>query len=150
MAQTANTNRIRVEGDIRQQGMAASVVVFQGALIMRNAAGFLTKGATATGSVGVGVALEAKTGGAQAGDETLKVRLGSYWFKNSASGDLITVAQTGDICWIVDDETVAKTDGTASRSPAGFVEDVHATKGVLVRFDETLARLYVEGIANPA
>lgn len=150
MALSADRNTARAQGDVLQQGMAASVVVYGGALVMRNAAGYLTKGATATGSVGVGRAEERKTGGASAGDEKLKVRPGSYWFKNSGSGDAITVAEIGDVCWIVDDEQVAKTDGTGTRSPAGFVEDVNAAMGVLVRFDEVLARLYVEGIANPA
>ena len=150
MALSADRNTARAEGDVQSFGLAASVLVYAGALVMRNAAGYLTKGATATGSVGVGRAEERKTGGASAGDEVLKVRPGSYWYKNSASTDLIAVAQIGDVCFIVDDEQVAKTDGTGTRSPAGFVEDVSATQGVLVRFDEVLTRAYVEGIANPA
>jgi hypothetical protein len=150
MALTADRNTARAQGDIFQQGMAASVVVYAGALLMRNAAGYLTKGATATGSVGVGRAEERKTGGAGAGDEKLKFRPGLFWFKNSAAGDAITVAEIGDVCWIVDDETVAKTDGTGTRSIAGFIRDVDATMGVLVEFDEVKARIYVEGIAEPA
>ena len=150
MALTADRNTPRAAGYLLVQGMAASVVVFAGALIMRNAAGYLTKGATATGSVGVGRAEERRTGGANAGDEKLKARPGSYWFKNSTAGDAITVAEIGDVCFIVDDEQVAKTSGTNTRSPAGFIEDVDAVMGVLVRFDEVLTRIYVEGIANPA
>ena len=150
MALTADRNTARAEGDLLVQGMAASVAVFAGALIMRNAAGYLTKGATATGSVGVGRAEERRTGGASAGDERLRVRPGSYWFKNSTSTDAITVAEIGDVCFIVDDEQVAKTSGTNTRSPAGFIKDVDAVMGVLVRFDEVLTRIYVEGIANPA
>jgi len=149
MALTAGRNTIRAEGDFIEQGLAASVVIFPGALIMRNAAGYLTKGATATGSVGVGRAEEHKTGGANPGDETLKVRRGPYWYKNSTAADAITVAEIGDVCFIVDDEQVAKTNGTNTRSPAGFVEDVDAINGVLVRFDEVLTRIYVEGLANP-
>jgi hypothetical protein len=150
MALSQDRNTPRAEGDLIVQGMAASVVCYAGALIMRNAAGYLTKGATATGSVGVGRAEERKTGGANAGDETLKVRPGRFWFKNSTSTDAITVAEIGDLCWIVDDEQVAKTDGTASRSPAGFIEDVSATNGVLVRFDEALVQTYLQGVAEPA
>lgn len=150
MALSADRNTARAEGDLIVQGLAASVAVYAGALVMRNAAGYLTKGATATGSVGVGRAEERKTGGDNAGDVTLRVRPGDFWYKNSASTDAIAVGQIGDVCWIVDDETVAKTDGTGARSPAGFILDVDATRGVLVRFDEVLARLYVEGMANPA
>lgn len=148
MALSADRNTPRAEGDVYQQGMAANTLVYAGAIVMRNAAGYLLKGATATGSVGVGRAEERKTGGANAGDETLKFRPGLYRYKNSSSTDQITVAQIGDVCWIVDDETVAKTDGSATRSPAGFIRDVD-TLGVWVEFDEVKARLYVEGVANP-
>lgn len=145
MTLSADRNTPRAEGDIQKQGMAASVVCYAGGILMRNAAGYLTKGATATGSVGAGMALERKTGGASAGDEKINFRKGSFWFKNSSAGDAITVAEIGDVCWIVDDEQVAKTSGTATRSPAGFVEDVSSTLGVLVRFDEVLTRIYVDG-----
>jgi len=40
---------------------------------------------------------------------------------------------------VVDDQTVAKTDGTATRSPAGFVDMVDDL-GVWVRFDEAMTR----------
>jgi hypothetical protein len=134
---------------IRSGLMAASLTVYQGGLLMRNAAGYVTKGATATGSVGIGRAEEGKVNSGSAGAERVDFREGTFRFKNSASSDEITVAQIGDICWIVDDETVAKTDGSAARSPAGFVVDVDA-QGVWVRFDEVLARLYVEGVTLPA
>lgn len=150
MALASDRNTARAEGDIFQQGLAASVACYAGALLMRNAAGYLTKGATATGSVGVGIALERKTGGDNAGDEAIRYRPGLFWFKNSTSTDAIAVAQIGDVCFIVDDEQVAKTDGTGTRSPAGFIRDVNSVLGVLVEFNETLTRVYVEGIANPA
>ena len=119
MALSADRNTPMREGDIRSGGVAASVAIFAGALLMRNAAGYLTKGATATGSVGVGRAEESVTGGGSAGDVSCRFRPGVFRFKNSASSDAITVAQIGDVCFVVDDETVAKTDGTGTRSPAG-------------------------------
>jgi len=130
--------------------LAASVKVFAGALVMRNAAGYLTKGATATGSVGVGRAEEVvdNSDGA-AGDKALTYRPGIFQFANSGSTDAITIAEIGDPCFVVDDETVAKTDGSGTRSPAGFVADVDA-QGVWVRFDEALVRAYQLGIASPA
>lgn len=150
MALSNDRNTPRRQGDILRGPLAASTKVFAGALVMRNAAGYLLKGATATGSVGVGCAQEqVDNSSGSAGDKLVDVRPGSFLFKNSASGDAITIAQIGDVCFIVDDETVAKTDGSAARSPAGFVEDV-VTEGVWVRFDEVLTRIYVEGLANPA
>jgi hypothetical protein len=73
------------------------------------------------------------------GAVNVEYRTGSFLFANSAAGDLITIAEIGKVCFIADDQTVAKTDGTATRSRAGIVEAVEAT-GVGVRCDEALAR----------
>ncbi|MAZ84129.1 MAG: hypothetical protein CME90_11055 [Hoeflea sp.] len=147
-ALAADRNTPRRQGDLLNGLLAASVAVFGGAIVMRNDAGYLTKGATATGLVGVGVAQERKTGGASAGDETLNYRKGIFRFANSASTDEITIAEIGKLCFVVDDQTVAKTDGSAARSPAGFVADVDAI-GVWVEFDETRVQSHLAGLANP-
>src|SRR5690606_6644028 len=121
--------------------------IFAGALVMRTATGHLTEGATATGSVGVGRAEEqVDNSGGSAGDVSITVRPGIFRYKNSASTDAITVAEIGDPCFVVDDETVAKTNGTGTRSLAGFIHDVD-DQGVWVRFDEALAQAYLAGIA---
>lgn len=146
LAQDRNT--AEMIGADRQGGLAASVLVYAGAIVMRNSSGYLTKGATATGLVGVGRAEERKTGGAAAGDETLKYKPGIFRFANSASTDLIGITEIGKVCYVVDDQTVAKTDGTASRSPAGFVEGVDSL-GVWVRFDEAALQAYLAGITEP-
>ena len=51
---------------------------------------------------------------------------GTFAFANSASGDLIARADIGNDCYIVDDQTVAKTNGSSTRSIAGKVYDVDA------------------------
>lgn len=147
LAQDRNTPRR--EGDVLQGGLAASVLVYAGAIVMRNASGFLTKGATATGLVGVGRSEERKTGGASAGDEALNYRPGVFRYANSASSDLIGITEIGKPCYAVDDQTVAKTDGTGTRSIAGFVDGVDA-QGVWVRFDEAAVRSYLAGVTLPA
>jgi hypothetical protein len=147
LAQDRNTPRL--EGDLRRGGLAASVLVYAGAIVMRNAAGYLTKGATATGLVGVGRSEERATGGAAAGDANLRYRPGTYRYGNSAAADLIGITEIGKVCYAVDDQTVAKTDGTGARSPAGFVEDIDA-QGVWVRFDEVALQSHLAGLANPA
>jgi hypothetical protein len=126
-------------------------LIYGGALVMRNSSGYIVKGATATGLVGVGVAQErVDNSGGNAGDKRIKVRSdGAFRFGNSTSGDLIAIADIGKPCYAVDDQTVAKTDGTGTRSIAGFVKDVDA-QGVWVRFDETEVQTYLAGIANPA
>jgi hypothetical protein len=68
------------------------------------------------------------------GDITVDVRKGVFRFANSTGGDEITRADIGGNCYIVDDQTVAKTDGTGARSVAGKVFDVDSG-GVWVRFD---------------
>lgn len=150
MALNKDRNTPRAEGMRRVGPLLASVTVYGGGMVMRNAAGYLTKGQTALNLVGVGVARERKTGGAGNGDETLVYEPGCWWFKNSASTDAITIAEHGEICFAVDDEQVAKTNGTNTRSPAGFVEAVDPVLGVLVRFDEVALVQALAGLANPA
>lgn len=104
----------------RVEGLAAAIKVWGGSIVTRNAAGYLTKGATATLCTGVGRA-EATAGNSAgaAGALTVDYRQGIFLFANSAAGDLITIADIGKLCYNVDDQTVAKTDGTATRSRAG-------------------------------
>ncbi len=141
VALTSDRNTPRRTGDISSGPVAASQLIFAGALVARNSAGYLVKGSTATGLTGVGRAEERVDNSAgAAGADTLRYRAGTHLFANSASTDLITIADIGKVCWIVDDQTVAKTSATNTRSKAGIVEDVDAT-GVWVRFDEALARV---------
>ncbi len=115
-ALTSDRNTRARQGDTRVEGVAASVKVWGGSIVMRNAAGYLTKGATATGCAGVGRAEAVADNFAGAnGAVTVEYRQGIFLFANSAAGDLITIADIGKLCYIVDDQTVAKTDGTATR-----------------------------------
>ena len=75
-----------------------------------------------------------------AGAASVEYRIGLFLFANSSAGDLITIADIGKACFIVDDQTVAKTDGTGTRSRAGIVDGIEASGGVWVRCDEALAR----------
>lgn len=124
----------------RRGAAAAAQKIFAGAIVMRNAAGFLAKGVTATGLVGVGraEALVDNTAGA-AGDAFVEYAPGVFRFANSAAADAIAAADIGNVCYAVDDQTVAKTHATNTRSPAGTVEDVDDL-GVWVRFDPALTK----------
>lgn len=138
VALTDNRNTQQRIGDQIAGMLGASQTIFAGAIIMRNVAGQLVKGATATGSFGVGRAEDMATS-TTAGVTPLRVGRGTFVFANSAAADAITAAEIGTVCFIVDDQTVAKTNGTNTRSPAGVVENVDAN-GVWVRFDEALTR----------
>jgi len=54
------------------------------------------------------------------------------WYVNSASTDQITAADLLKDVYAVDDQTVAKTSGSSTRSIAGRVWKVDSVKGVLV------------------
>ncbi|TDE40931.1 hypothetical protein [Antarcticimicrobium sediminis] len=137
---SADRNTPRRDGDVLTGLVAASTLVYAGSLVMRNAAGYLVKGQTATGLVGVGRAEErVDNASGSAGDLSASYRPGVYRFANSTSTDEITIAEIGDTCFAVDDQTVAKTDGTGTRSPAGIIEDVD-TLGVWVRVDEAVTQ----------
>lgn len=117
----------------------AAVKCWQGgmACIDTTAGTYVTNGKASTTLVRIGIFEETvdNSGGA-AGDLSATVKLDreriGIWFANSAAGDAITAAQRFQDCYIVDDQTVAKTDATGTRSVAGKVLDVDATKGVLV------------------
>lgn len=106
---------------------------YAGGIVCDNGSGYMTPGATATGLIAMGVCTQtADNSTGLDGAINVKFERGAFWFANSAAADEITIAQRWDACYIVDDQTVAKTDGSATRSRAGLVLDVDATKGVLV------------------
>ncbi len=121
------------DGKTFARGVATSQVIHQGALVCLNASGFATPGAVATTLKADGIALETvdnSDGGN--GAKSVDVERGTFRFNNSASGDLITIADIGATAYVVDDQTVAKTNGSATRSAAGTIVDVDAL-GVWVK-----------------
>lgn len=111
--------------EILEFGVQASTTCYQGGIAVLAADGMVEPGTTATGKVACGVFEETvdNSAGADAA-KTAKVRLGVFKFGNSASSDEITAAEVGDACYIVDDQTVAKTNGGSTRSAAGIVMGV--------------------------
>jgi hypothetical protein len=110
-----------------EEGLAATQVVWQGALLVIRADGRLGVASAATGLVAAGVAQESRNStGLAAGALSCRFRSGIFLFNNSGGGDAITVANVGETVFIVDDETVALTDGTGTRSAAGRVYRVEA------------------------
>ncbi|MEO0861549.1 MAG: hypothetical protein AAFY65_13110 [Pseudomonadota bacterium] len=140
-ALTDNRNTFERGGDVLSGPVAAGVLIYAGALVVRDAAGNLLPGTPGAGDFGVGRAEERvdNTGGA-AGDATVRVKVGKFRFNNSAGANAIARANIGAVAWIVDDNQVALADGGGTRSPAGIVHDVD-DQGVWVRFDEVLTRL---------
>ncbi len=133
-ALTADRNTVSRSGDVLHMEVAAGKILYQGALVAVDANGYATAGATATTIRGIGRA-EAyvdNSGGAD-GNKIVAVSKGVFAYENSSAADEITKADIGKDCYIVDDQTVAKTDGTGTRSIAGTVFDVNS-HGVWVKF----------------
>ena len=104
---------------------AAAKKFYAGGLAARDASGNATPGATATTIRGVGrVKSTVDNSSGSAGDLNVEIEKGIFRFGNSASTDEITRADIGNDCYIVDDQTVAKTNGSSTRSIAGKVFDV--------------------------
>lgn len=133
-ALTSDRSTPRRDGDIVSIPVAGAKKIYAGALVARDANGYATPGATATTILGVGRA-EAQADNASGADGAVSVdiRKGVFRFGNSSAGDLIGRADIGNDCYIVDDQTVAKTNGTGTRSVAGKVFDADSD-GVWVKF----------------
>lgn len=105
---------------------AASTQFFKGGLVAldQSDSGLLKKGAVSTTLVCIGVCQENFTSPAS-NSRKVKARSGIHGpFENSAGADEIAADDVGKDCFIVDDQTVALTDGTSTRSKAGTIYDV--------------------------
>jgi hypothetical protein len=131
-ALAADRQTARRDGGSYSFPVAASVTCYAGGIAVLDASGNSKPGVTATGLVTVGVFQEQVANGSTAAAVSVLVRPGIYRFGNSGSSDAITKAEIGDRCYIVDDQTVAKTDGSGTRSIAGQIVDV-GDDGVWVR-----------------
>ncbi|SDU82171.1 hypothetical protein [Pseudomonas sihuiensis] len=124
-ALTKDRNTPRRDGVQFNDPVAASTRIFAGSLACLNAAGFSVPGSTSTTLKARGRAEEHvdNRDGAD-GALRIEIRRGVFRFSNSASADEITRADIGNTAYIVDDQTVAKTSATNTRSVAGIIRDV--------------------------
>lgn len=130
-ALSGDRNTPRREGADFRHAVKGGVRIFAGSLVVLDG-GYAKPGAAGVGLIAAGRAEEQvdNTAGND-GDLEVAVRRGTFRFANSAGADEVTAAEIGAACYVVDDQTVAKTDGTGTRSAAGTVRDVDA-QGVWV------------------
>ncbi|RXF75075.1 hypothetical protein [Hansschlegelia zhihuaiae] len=132
-ALTAPRHTVTRSGDIREPGVKGSTKIFQGAMAAVGADGFAVPASTATTLKILGRAEETVDNSAGAdGAVNCRIATGIFRWDNSASGDAITRADIGATAYAVDDHTVAKTNGTNTRSAAGVIFDVD-DKGVWIK-----------------
>jgi hypothetical protein len=100
--------------------VAAGVKIYGGSLVALNAAGYLVPGTTSTTLRYQGRAEDFadNTGGAD-GAKTLAVRRKQAFKFANSQVDPLGQADVGNTVYIVDDQTVAKTNGAGTRSAAG-------------------------------
>lgn len=123
-------------------GVAQGEKIFEGGLVCASA-GVAVVASAALGLIALGVALaEADNTDGNDGDIIVEYRKGTFRFANSADADEITAADIGKRCYIIDDQTVARTNGGNARSPAGRVIDVDS-KGVWVEVNPDERKIYV-------
>lgn len=116
-------------------GVKAGVTIHAGALLIL-AAGFLRPGregqggdnaAKATDAAtyrAIGIAADSIVGGAVDGAVTLDVQSGVFPFAMGGGGDALTDADVGRACFVIDDQTVGKTNPNNTRCVAGCLVDV--------------------------
>ncbi len=106
------TDQIGIEQAlIRNFGVKGGEKIFAGGIVAL-LAGVAAAGATATGLTCVGRAEEdADNSGGADGALTINVMRGIFRYDNDGA-DAVTAADIGNDCYLIDDQTVAKTDGT--------------------------------------
>lgn len=98
--------------------------IFAGSIVCLNATGFAVPGSTSTTLTARGVAQEQVDNSAGVdGDLAIDSEPGIYRFANDGS---VARVDIGGTAYIVDDQTVADTDGTGTRSALGIIKDVDA------------------------
>lgn len=111
----------------------ASTQVYKGGLACVDSTGYFVPGAISTTLIAMGVFMEDALGTGSSGAVRTNVETGIFKFLNSSSGDLIAQSEVGKSCYIVDDQTVAKTSNTNTRSIAGTVIEIDPDGGVWVK-----------------
>lgn len=134
-ALTTARNTPERAGDVIGYPVKASVKPIQGGIAVLSA-GYAAPGTAATGLVAIGRFEETVDNSSGSnGDLSVRVKRGTFKFGNSSAGDLIAQADVGADCYIVDDQTVAKTSATNTRSVAGKIIAVDSD-GVWVKIGQ--------------
>jgi hypothetical protein len=107
-----------------------STTLQQGGLVCMEG-GVAVPGKTDTDLTAIGLSVTTVVNAGADGSVQATVKRGTFRFDNLGA-DAVSAADIGKDCYIVDDQTVAKTSGASTRSVAGTVIDVDSA-GVWVR-----------------
>lgn len=116
-------------------GIKANKRIFKGALVGLDSAGRAMPGDTIANGCLAGVGKASATYDNRTGSELggsadacdVEVEYGVFGFKSATGGgDDIAADDVGKVCYVVDDQTVALTNGSDTRGIAGFITEVRA------------------------
>lgn len=134
LAQERLTDFYGVTPARRTLPMKAASTAYKGGMVAIDSSGnAMAAGLLAGGTVrvvGVASATANNSGGA-AGAIKVEAKVGVFRFANHGA-DLVVAADVGADCYVVDDQTVAKTSGTNTRAVAGKVQSVESDGTVRV------------------
>lgn len=136
-ALTEDRNPGRTDDKTFDDDAAASVECFVGGLVSIDTSGNARPGrADVTDRVRGVCTKHADNSSGSAGDIKVHSEAGTFPFANSGGGDEITSAEVGSTCYVVDDNTVAKTSNSSTRPAAGRVVRVRPDGRVDVQVGE--------------
>lgn len=111
-------------GMIKEFGVAVDII-YRGALVVINAAGFLAPGSDTASEHCAGVALdEVDNSGGSAGDETCRVDIGGAEIKVTHEQGSMTAANIGDAAKVQLDNEVADAGTSTNDIHAGAISEI--------------------------
>lgn len=126
-ALSAPRSTLARSGDLREPPVKAATKIYAGAMVAIDANGWALPAAAVAAHRVIGRAEDTADNSAGAnGAINVRVATGVFRWDNSASTDLIARADIGAPCYVVDDNTVAKTSNSNARPVAGVIFDVDA------------------------
>ena len=134
VALAANKKVDQKEGHLVASPVVASDVIYQGALVKHNAAGYLAPCAAEDGAVFAGVAYEQVDNSSGAnGDQVCRVEKEGRFLLD---GSGFTQANVGDAVYASDDQTISTTQGT-NEQKVGYIDEYVSATHVWVRINGT-------------
>ena len=135
-ALTADRDTVKKDGKNSVYDVAASTVIYKGAIVCLNTSGEAVPMTVSTTLAKAGKAKETVDNSAgAAGDKQVAVEHGIFKYDSGTSGDLIEADDIGKDCFGIDDQTVGLTNGGSTRSKAGVIHGVDTDGGVFVQID---------------
>jgi hypothetical protein len=129
----------QIPGILFSYPVKANAKIYQGAIVCLDSTGYAVPASTATGLLAVGFARESQDAtGLASGAIRIEVEEAIVGMSNSGGGDTITFTELGELVYLVDDQTVAKTSAGGTRSVAGIARMIEGGL-IFVEFSNSIS-----------